>query len=65
MKKLFSPVVSLWHKYTAWCDRMGLTEDNRRCCMPRLQDPPLDSTPQAKKVPAQGGAKAKPNTETK
>lgn len=33
-----------WHCYTAWCDRMGLTEENRRCCMPKLSDPPLESS---------------------
>lgn len=31
----------LWQAYTDWCDKMGLTPENRRCCAPRLQDPPL------------------------
>ncbi|BCV62102.1 hypothetical protein TUM17386_17730 [Shewanella algae] len=30
-----------WQSYIRFCDRMGLTEENRRCCMPRLSDPPL------------------------
>ncbi len=30
-----------WDAYIRWCDKMGLTPENRRCCMPRLEDPPL------------------------
>ena len=30
-----------WQQYIDWCDRMGLTPDNRRSCMPRLADPEL------------------------
>ncbi|WP_350355037.1 hypothetical protein [Shewanella acanthi] len=32
-----------WGAYNRWCDKMGLTPENRRCCMPRLEDPPLAS----------------------
>ena len=32
-----------WKAYTDWCDKMGLTPENRRSCAPRLQDPPLAS----------------------
>ncbi|MCL1086252.1 hypothetical protein [Shewanella glacialipiscicola] len=34
-------VVKAWRAYIQWCDHMGLTPENRRCCMPRLEDPPL------------------------
>lgn len=30
-----------WRAYIAWCDKMGLTEDNKRCCVPNLSEPPL------------------------
>ncbi|TVP10060.1 hypothetical protein AYI96_13925 [Shewanella sp. MSW] len=30
-----------WKSYIRFCDSLGLTEDSRRCCMPRLSDPPL------------------------
>ncbi|WP_187327382.1 hypothetical protein [Shewanella mangrovi] len=48
MKAIAQLITRLWQRYTAWCDRMGLTEDNRRCCMPRLSDPPLEKTPPRK-----------------
>ncbi|ABL99176.1 Transposase [Shewanella amazonensis] len=32
-----------WKAYTDWCDRMGLTPENRRCCAPRLEEPELAS----------------------
>lgn len=35
-----------WQSYIRFCDRMGLTEENRRCCMPRLSDPPLQKVGQ-------------------
>ncbi|MGL6124639.1 MAG: hypothetical protein ACRC1W_16950 [Shewanella sp.] len=34
-------VTKTWQAYIHWCDRMGLAAENRRCCMPRLEDPPL------------------------
>lgn len=34
-------ITKSWQAYIRWCDRMGLTPENRRCCMPRLEDPPL------------------------
>ncbi|MGS0674713.1 hypothetical protein [Shewanella sp. 0m-4] len=34
----------LWHKYIQWCDRMGLTLENRRCCAPLLSEPELPRT---------------------
>ncbi|MCU8030222.1 hypothetical protein L5M51_10655 [Shewanella sp. SM73] len=34
-------ITKTWQAYIHWCDRMGLTPENRRCCMPRLEDPPL------------------------
>ena len=36
-------IVKVWRGYIVWCDRMGLTPDNRRSCAPRLQDPELMS----------------------
>jgi hypothetical protein len=36
-------IIKVWQAYIHWCDRMGLTPENRRCCMPRLEDPPLIS----------------------
>ncbi|WP_417760279.1 hypothetical protein [Shewanella sp.] len=45
---IFELIKRGWHGYTAWCDRMGLTEDCRRCCMPRLSDPPLERNSNAK-----------------
>ncbi|ABM24028.1 MULTISPECIES: hypothetical protein [Shewanella] len=36
-------ITKSWQAYIRWCDRMGLTPENRRCCMPRLEDPPLVS----------------------
>lgn len=34
-------ITQAWYAYIRWCDKMGLTPENRRCCMPRLEDPPL------------------------
>ncbi|MFB2651562.1 hypothetical protein [Shewanella seohaensis] len=34
-------ITRAWRAYIRWCDKMGLTPENRRCCMPRLEDPPL------------------------
>ncbi|WP_095504261.1 DUF5363 family protein [Paraferrimonas sedimenticola] len=34
-------IKKLWNAYTRWCDEMGLTPENKRCCAPMLQDPPL------------------------
>jgi hypothetical protein len=34
-------IVKWWRAYIRWCDRMGLTEDNQRCCVPKLADPAL------------------------
>ncbi|SUI77409.1 DUF5363 family protein [Shewanella morhuae] len=34
-------VIKAWRAYIQWCDHMGLTPGNRRCCMPRLEDSPL------------------------
>ncbi|MEL4429439.1 hypothetical protein [Shewanella mangrovisoli] len=34
-------ITQAWRAYIRWCDKMGLTPENRRCCMPRLEDPPL------------------------
>ncbi|WP_366941614.1 hypothetical protein [Shewanella sp.] len=34
-------ITKSWQAYIRWCDKMGLTPENRRCCMPRLEDPPL------------------------
>lgn len=34
-------IVRLWNRYINWCDRMGLTPENRRSCAPRLKDPEL------------------------
>ncbi|WP_190273169.1 hypothetical protein [Shewanella sediminis] len=34
-------IVRLWSRYIGWCDRMGLTPENRRSCAPRLTDPEL------------------------
>lgn len=34
-------ITKTWQVYIDWCDRMGLKPENRRCCMPRLEDPPL------------------------
>lgn len=34
-------IVRLWSAYINWCDRMGLTPENRRSCAPRLTDPEL------------------------
>ncbi|MCG9712010.1 hypothetical protein L1D29_04175 [Shewanella insulae] len=34
-------IVKWWRAYTAWCDRMGLTPENQRCCAPKLSDPEL------------------------
>lgn len=34
-------ITKSWQAYIQWCDQMGLTPENRRCCMPRLEDPPL------------------------
>ncbi|GIU32697.1 hypothetical protein TUM4644_32960 [Shewanella colwelliana] len=39
-----------WRAYIAWCDRMGLTADNKRCCAPNLSDPPLKREQQAPEV---------------
>ncbi len=36
-------IIRGWGAYIRWCDNMGLTPENRRCCMPRLEDPPLDA----------------------
>ena len=44
-----------WRAYVAWCDRMGLTPENQRCCAPKLSDPVLASTKQLK---AEAGAKS-------
>ncbi|QYJ99742.1 hypothetical protein K0J45_14470 [Shewanella alkalitolerans] len=35
-------IVKWWRAYIAWCDRMGLTPENQRCCAPKLSDPQLD-----------------------
>ncbi len=35
-------IVKWWRAYIAWCDRMGLTPENQRCCAPKLSDPHLD-----------------------
>jgi len=48
MNKLLSLITRGWQKYTSWCDKMGLTENSQRCCMPRLQDPPLEKKPLTK-----------------
>lgn len=37
-------IVKIWRGYIAWCDEMGLTPENRRCCAPRLEEPELVST---------------------
>ncbi|MCH1917969.1 DUF5363 domain-containing protein [Shewanella sp. A3A] len=50
--KLLHLIKRAWHGYTAWCDRMGLTEANRRCCMPRLSDPPQERKPSTTAVHA-------------
>lgn len=34
-------VLLVWERYIQWCDSMGLTPENRRSCMPKLSDPPL------------------------
>ncbi|MFB2659477.1 hypothetical protein [Shewanella mangrovisoli] len=34
-------ITQAWQAYIRWCDKMGLTPENRRCCMPRLEDLPL------------------------
>lgn len=34
-------IVRLWSCYISWCERMGLTPENRRSCAPRLEDPEL------------------------
>ncbi|WP_327221380.1 hypothetical protein [Shewanella decolorationis] len=38
---MISWITRAWQAYIRWCDKMGLTPENRRCCMPRLEDPPL------------------------
>lgn len=40
---MFSWIKRGWKAYTDWCDRMGLTPENRRCCAPRLEEPELDA----------------------
>lgn len=35
-------IVKWWRAYIAWCDRMGLTPENQRCCAPKLSDPELN-----------------------
>ncbi|QYJ87146.1 hypothetical protein K0I73_05350 [Shewanella mesophila] len=37
-------IVKWWRAYITWCDKMGLTQDNKRCCVPNLSDPPLKKT---------------------
>ena len=34
-------IVKWWRAYIAWCDRMGLTPENQRCCAPKLSEPEL------------------------
>ncbi|WP_428636416.1 hypothetical protein [Shewanella sp.] len=41
-------LVKWWQAYVAWCDRMGLTPENQRCCAPKLSEPDLVSTKQSK-----------------
>lgn len=41
---MISWITRAWQAYIRWCDKMGLTPENRRCCMPRLEDPPLIRT---------------------
>ncbi len=28
-----------WHRYISWCDRMGLTLENKRSCVPYSSEP--------------------------
>lgn len=34
-------IIRSWRRYIRWCDRMGLTPENRRSCAPRLEEPEL------------------------
>lgn len=34
-------ITYFWTKYINWCDSMGLTPDNRRCCMATKEEPEL------------------------
>ncbi|GGI72906.1 DUF5363 family protein [Shewanella gelidii] len=34
---------ALWQSYINWCDRMGLTPENQRCCAPKLSEPEVTS----------------------
>ena len=44
LKRLFLfLVVKPWRCYVMWCDEMGLTPDNKRCCVPQLSDPERES----------------------
>lgn len=31
-----------WQAYIDWCDSMGFTPENRRCCAPQLAEPELE-----------------------
>lgn len=47
-------LMRVWQAYIRWCDKLGLTPENRRCCMPRLEEPPLIRAKKvAYQVPAQ------------
>ncbi|WP_299787030.1 hypothetical protein [uncultured Shewanella sp.] len=46
-------IVRLWNAYTNWCDRMGLTPENRRSCAPRLNEPEPESREEANPPTAQ------------
>ncbi|WP_076412778.1 hypothetical protein [Shewanella sp. UCD-KL12] len=40
---LMNLITRAWKTYISWCDRMGLTPENRRSCAPRLSEPSLTS----------------------
>ncbi|MCC4832223.1 hypothetical protein LMH66_06220 [Shewanella sp. 10N.7] len=38
LRYLFLP----WKAYIRWCDKMGLTLENKRSCAPRIEEPQLN-----------------------
>lgn len=45
---MVNALLGVWKHYIQWCDSMGLTPENRRSCMPKLSDPPLQQRSRSK-----------------
>lgn len=41
-------------RYDDWCQSMGLTPDQKRCCVPYRKDPIHDKEPNHDKAPSHG-----------